>query len=129
MKFLTHLILIGQIEICDLVESKILPLIQNVCLVDKYFTFSSRGATIFKNSVSPMTFENFGLEYHRRCLESVMVWAIWLPVKFGNELQPSLYAKAYRNLRSEGVTFPAESQLKYFRHDYLERCEARIREI
>lgn len=37
--------------------------------------------------------------------------------------------KTYKNLVSEGVTFPAESQLYYYRNDVIEDYERKLNEM
>jgi|JI6StandDraft_1071083.scaffolds.fasta_scaffold03784_14 hypothetical protein len=57
-------------------------MLKQVCVIDASQPLSRRGAKLFSHQArqgETSGLEAFGIEYYRRCLESIKVWAVWLP--------------------------------------------------
>ena len=64
-----------------------------------------------------------GIEYVRFCLESMPVWASWLPNDFKDESLPSQFVKSYEALKRDGLNFPSEQEFLFYSKASVEHME------
>ena len=74
------------------------------------------------NEVKRAKIRKQGIEYIRFFLESVPVWASWVPQDVEDEGMSSLFEKGYRMLKQGGLEFPIENDyIVYTEHNVEKR--------
>lgn len=81
------LILLGQVDICNTVGSLIYPTIYKVSQYDRHKPLKERGTEYFitkllqnpSKNINEAKLRRLGVEFVRFALESVKMWAIWIP--------------------------------------------------
>jgi len=63
----------------------------------------------------------------RICLESVPVWATWLPQDISDSTKQSVYVRSYQALFREGMHFPQEYEYQFYSKPNVEKMEEKYR--
>ena len=96
------------------VSTIILDTIGNVASFNCKSKERSRGKEIFgKNTTLAPDNEKLGLTYFLLALESIVIWARWLPKEQSHSDRPSRFLRKYEELLEMGVLFP--DSLTYFK--------------